>query len=151
MENLSRRAEDYLRGIYDILERKGYARIKDVSKELGIQPATATEMVRKLDSIGLVIYEKYGGVMLTPRGKEAAKAVCERHETFRRFLEIILVPEDIALKDAHVFEHQLDPETITQFTRFVEFISQAPEHPRFVGRWLEQFKEYCKKGTATHK
>ena len=150
-EDLSRRAEDYLRGIHDILERKGYARIKDVSKELGVQPATATEMMRKLDSTGLVIYEKYGGVMLTPRGKEVAKAVSERRETFRRFLEIILVPKDIALKDAHVFEHQLDPKTILQFTRFVEFIDQAPDHPRFVGRWLEQFKDYCEKETATHK
>ena len=147
-ENLSRRTEDYLRGIHDILERKGYARIKDVSMELGVKPATATEMVRKLDGMRLVIYEKYGGVMLSPKGKEVAKAVSERRETFRRFLEIILVPKDIALKDAHVFEHQLDPKTILQFTRFVEFISQAPEYPRFVGRWLEQFKDYCEKEPA---
>ena len=150
-EDLSRRTEDYLRGIHDILERRGYARIKDISKELGVQPATATEMARKLDSMGLVIYEKYGGVMLSPEGKEVAKTISERHETFRRFLEIILVPKDIALKDAHVFEHQLDPKTILQFTRFVEFISQAPEHPRFVGRWLEQFKEYCKRENAMYK
>ena len=78
-EYLSRRAEDYLRGIYDILERKGYARIKDVSKELSVQPSTATEMVRKLDSYGSLIYEKYGGVMLSSQGKEVAKAVSERH------------------------------------------------------------------------
>ena len=89
--------------------------------------------------------------MLSSQGKQVAKAVSERHETFRRFLEIILVPKDIALKDAHIFEHQLDPETITQFTRFVEFISQAPEHPRFFRRWLEQFKEYCQKETVTYK
>ena len=149
-DGLSRRTEDYLRGIHDILERKGYARIKDITRELGVQPATATEMMRKLDRKGFIIYEKYGGVTLTPRGEEMAKAVSERHETFRRFLEIILVPKDIALKDAHVFEHQLDPKTILQFTKFVEFISQAPEHPRFVGRWLEQFKDYCEK-EATHK
>jgi DtxR family Mn-dependent transcriptional regulator len=148
-KDLSRRNEDYLRGIHDILKRKGYARIKDISRELDVKPASATEMARKLDSIGLVTYEKYGGVMLTPRGKEVAKAICERHDTFRKFLEIILVPENIALKDAHVFEHQLDPKTIMQFTKFVEFISQAPEHPRFVGRWLEQFKEYCDKEPAT--
>ena len=146
-EPLSRRAEDYLRGIHDITERKGYARIKDVSKELGVKPSTASEMMRKLDSKGLINYEKYSGITLTIRGKEISEAISERHETFRRFLEIILVPKDIALKDAHVFEHQLDPKTIIQFTRFVEFISQ--KRPRFIGRWLDQFKKYCK-SEATH-
>lgn len=145
---ISGRAEDYLRGVYSIVERKGYARIKDISAELGVQPSTATEMMKKLDRRGLVVYENYSGVTLTPRGEEVARAIDKRHETFRRFLEIILVPKDIALKDAHVLEHQLDPRTILQFTRFVEFISRAPERPRFVGRWLEQFKSYCEREAA---
>ena len=60
-----------------------------------------------------------------------------------KFLEIILVPRDIALKDAHLLEHQLDPRTVLQFTRFMEFISSAPDHPRFMKRWLEQFRRHC--------
>lgn len=148
-EALSGRAEDYLRGVYEIVERKGYARIKDIARELGVQPSTVVEMIKKLDHRGLVVYEKYGSVTLTPRGKEIARAIRERHETFKKFLEIILVPKDIALKDAHVLEHQLDPKTILQFARFVEFIASAPKHPRFVGRWLEQFKSYCEKETAS--
>jgi DtxR family Mn-dependent transcriptional regulator len=69
-----------------------------------------------------------------------------RHNTFRRFLEIILVPEDVAAKDAHVLEHRLDPKTIWQFSRFVDFITQATatDRPKFVGRWIEQFRKYCK-------
>ncbi|PDM26717.1 metal-dependent transcriptional regulator [Candidatus Bathyarchaeota archaeon] len=142
---VSRRSEDYLRGIYEITRRKAFARIKDIAKELGVRPSTAVEMVRKLHREGFVVYEKYGGVTLTPRGKEIAEAVKERHETFRKLLEILLVPEDIALKDSHVLEHQLDPKTIQQFTRFVRFISEAPERPKFVKRWIEQFREYCRR------
>jgi len=144
-EALSRRSEDYLRGLYEIIERKGYARIKDIARELGVQPSSAVEMMRKLDGKGLVVYEKHGAVTLTPEGEELARAVRERHETFKKFLEIILVPEDIALKDAHVLEHRLDPKTILQLTRFVEFITSAPTHPRFVRRWMEQFRSYCEK------
>ena len=59
--NLSRRAEDYLRGVYAIVERKGYARIKDIAEELDVQPSTTSEMMRKLDKEGLLVYEKYGG------------------------------------------------------------------------------------------
>ena len=142
---LSRRAEDYLRSIYEVIERKGFARIKDIAKELGLKPSTVVEMVRKLHKSGFVRYEKYGGVTLTPRGREIAEAIKERHDIFKKFLELILVPEDVALKDSHVLEHQLDPKTILQFTRFVKFITESSERPRFVGRWMEQFKEYCRR------
>jgi len=142
---LSGRAEDYLRGIHSIVKQKGYARIKDIAKELGVQPSSVSEMMRNLHHKGLVVYEKYGGVTLTPKGEEIAKVIAKRRETFVRFLEIILVPNDIAQKDAHILEHQLDPKTILQFTRFVRFIDRASEHPRFVRRWLEQFRDYCEK------
>lgn len=144
-EALTGRTEDYLRGIHEIIERKGYARIKDIVKELDVRPSTVVEMMKKLDQMGLVAYEKYGSITLTPQGKEIAKAVRERHETFKNFLEIILVPKDVALKDAHVLEHRLDPKTILQFARFVEFITSAPKHPKFVGKWMEQFRRYCEK------
>lgn len=149
-EALSGRSEDYLRGVYEIIERKGYARIKDVAKELSVQPSSAVEMMKKLDHHGLVVYEKYGGVTLTPEGKEIARVVRQRHDTFKKFLEIILVPRSIALKDAHVLEHQLDPKTILQFTRFVEFITSAQKYPKFVGRWVEQFRKYCQEKTMSN-
>ncbi len=149
-EALSGRSEDYLKGLFEIIERKGYARIRDVARELGVQPSSAVEMMKKLDRNGLVVYEKYGGVTLTSEGEEIARAVRERHETFKKFLEIILVPKDIALKDAHVLEHRLDPKTILQLTRFVEFITSATEHPKFVSRWIEQFRSYCEKENRQH-
>ena len=142
---LSRRMEDYLRSIYEIVERKGFARIKDIAKDLDLKPSTVVEMVRKLHRDGFVHYEKYGGVTLTPRGREIAKAIKERHDVFKKFLELLLVPEDIALKDSHILEHQLDPKTVLQFTRFVKFITEASERPRFIGRWIEQFREYCRR------
>jgi len=143
----SGRAEDYLRAIYEIIERKGHARTKDISEELNVRQPTVVEMMKKLHNRGLVVYEKYGGVSLTPRGNDIAEAIKKRRQTFEKFLEIILVPEDIASKDVHVLEHSLHPKTILQFARFVGFITHASAtgHPKFVGRWIEQFKEYCKK------
>ncbi len=149
-ESVSGRVEDYLRAVYEIIEQKGYARIKDISRELGVRPSSVVEMMRKLHDRGFVIYEKYGGITLTSQGREVAEAVEMRHNTFKKFLEIILVPEDIAAKDAHVLEHRLDSKTILQFTRFVEFITRATatDHPRFIGRWMEQFRKYCEKREA---
>jgi DtxR family Mn-dependent transcriptional regulator len=145
--SLSRKVEDYLRIVYEIVETKGYARIRDISRALEVKPSTVVEMMRKLHEQGLVVYEKYGGITLTSRGKEIAEVVKRRHDTFKKFLEILLVPEDVATKDAHILEHQLDPKTILQFTRFVEFISQAMEtdHPVFIKRWVEEFRKYCER------
>ncbi len=147
LQSVSRRVEDYLKAVYVIIQQKGYARIKDVSRELGVRPSTVVEMMRKLHNKQLVVYEKYGGITLTPQGREIGEAVKIRHDTFKKFLEIILVPKDIAVKDAHLLEHRLDPRTILQFTRFVEFITMADaiDHPKFIGRWMEQFRKYCEK------
>ena len=142
MGEISRRAEDYLRCIYEIVERKGFARVKDISSNLDVKPSSVVEMVKKLHKMGLVHYEKYGGIRLTKKGMEIAKAIKKRHETFRKFLEIILVPEDIALRDAHVLEHMLHPKTVLQFSRFVEFITGF-ERPRSIRRWREEFRKYC--------
>ena len=143
----SGRAEDYLRAIYVIIQRKGYARTKDISKELGVQQPTVVEMMKKLHNRGFVIYEKYGDISLTPQGKDIVEVVKKRHDTFQKFLKLISVPEDIASKDADVLEHLLHPETILQFERFVDFISHASVtgHPKFVERWMEQFRGYCEK------
>jgi DtxR family Mn-dependent transcriptional regulator len=143
----SGRAEDYLRAIYEIIQQKGYARTKDISKELNVQQPTVVEMMKKLHNRGFVVYEKYGGVSLTPRGRDIAEAVKKRYHTFEKFLELVLVPEDIASKDAHLLEHSLHPKTILQFTRFVAFITHASVtgRPEFVARWMEQFEEYCEK------
>ena len=142
---ISSKAEDYLRAIYEIVARKGFVRIKDLARELEVKPPTVVEMMKKLNAEKLVIYEKYGGITLTDRGREIAKIIEKRHETFREFLEILLVPKDIALKDAHILEHQLHSKTILQFSRFVDFISEHSERPMFIKRWLEEFKKYCER------
>ena len=136
---ISGRAEDYLRSIYEIVERKGVARVKDIAYELNVKPSSVVEMMKKLQEMKLIIYERYDGIRLTEKGREIAKVIKKRHETFRKFLEIILVPKGIALRDAHILEHKLHPKTILQFSRFVEFITSYPYHRR----WMEEFKKYC--------
>ncbi|MCW4034888.1 MAG: metal-dependent transcriptional regulator [Candidatus Bathyarchaeota archaeon] len=150
-DRISSKAEDYLRAIYEIIAQKGFARIKDVARELEVKPPTVVEMMKKLDAKGLVVYEKYGGITLTPKGTAIAELVEKRHETFRKFLEILLVPKDMALKDAHILEHELHSQTIMQFSRFVDFITKHSERPMFIKRWLDEFKKYCEHAESERK
>lgn len=145
---ISGKAEDYLRAIYEIVAQKGFARIKDIAREVKVKPPTVVEMMKKLDAKELVVYEKYGGVTLTDRGRDIAEIIEKRHETFRELLEILLVPKDIALRDAHILEHELHSKTILQFSRFVDFITSYSKRPMFMKRWLEEFKKYCERREA---
>ncbi|MCK4637383.1 MAG: metal-dependent transcriptional regulator, partial [Methanomicrobia archaeon] len=116
---LSRKTEDYLEAIYNIIEKKGYARVKDIASELKVSSPSVTEMMRKLNERGFIVYEKYSGITLTDNGRKIAEGVKKRHVIFEGFLEIILVPGDVASEDACTMEHHLDPKTIEQFSKFV--------------------------------
>lgn len=139
---LSRKAEDYLEAILNIAERKGHTRTKDIAFALDIKPPSVVEMLKRLNDMGLVEYRKYEGVKLTPKGRDIARVVKDRHETIRAFLEIIKVPKKIANKDACIIEHEVEPETIGQLKSFVQFVQSAPDYPQ----WLEHFETFCETG-----
>jgi DtxR family transcriptional regulator, Mn-dependent transcriptional regulator len=50
--------EDYLKVITSIIEEKGYAKVKDVAKELKLGPSTVIGMFKKLDKKDYINYEK---------------------------------------------------------------------------------------------
>ena len=86
---ITERAEDYLRTIHKIIDQQGFAKTGDIASELDIKPASVVEMLHKLQKLNLVIHEKYGEVKLTKKGLFIAEAIRKRHNTFRKFLEII--------------------------------------------------------------
>lgn len=127
---LTDREEDYLRALLDIITTKGYAKVRDISTNLKVSPASVVGMMKKLSHKKLVNYIKYEGITLTEEGKTNAEAISKRHKTFREFLRIINVPDDVAEKDAHILEHHLDPRTINQFSKFVDIINNPENHSK---------------------
>jgi DtxR family transcriptional regulator, Mn-dependent transcriptional regulator len=57
---------------------------------LGVAPGTATTMVKTLAESGLVEYEPYSGVALTPAGEKLAALVLRRHRLIELFLVQVL-------------------------------------------------------------
>ena len=141
---LTDREEDYLRAIYEVTTNKGYARIKDIAVKVKVTPASAVEMMKKLREKQLVHYEKYEAVTLTEDGMQHAEAISRRHDTFREFLKIINVPDDVAEKDAHILEHYLDAKTINQFTRFVDLVNNPDQDLKLVSVYREIISDLIK-------
>jgi DtxR family Mn-dependent transcriptional regulator len=61
-----------------------------IASALGVVPGTATTMVKALSESGLVHYEPYMGVRLTPAGEKLAVLVLRRHRLIELFLVQIL-------------------------------------------------------------
>jgi DtxR family transcriptional regulator, Mn-dependent transcriptional regulator len=57
-----------------------------LASALGVVPGTATTMVKALSESGLVRYEPYSGVRLTPAGEKLAARVLRRHRLIELFL-----------------------------------------------------------------
>ena len=119
--------DDYLEQILRLIEEKGYARAIDISKNLNISQASVTNMLRRLDTEGLVIHEKYRGTTLTEEGHRIAKAIIDRHEALTRFLRLFDIAEDTIYKDVEGMEHHISRPTLKVIRAVADALEAHPE------------------------
>lgn len=119
--------DDYLEQILHLIEAKGYARAVDISKGLGISQASVTNMLRRLDSEGLVKHEKYRGTVLTEEGHRIARAIIERHETLTRFLRLFQIQENTIYRDVEGMEHHISRPTLAVIRAIADTLEANPE------------------------
>lgn len=119
--------EDYIEQIYMLIEDKGYARVSDIAEALAVHPSSVTKMVQKLDKDEYLIYEKYRGLILTPKGKKIGKRLVYRHELLEQFLRIIGVDEEKIYDDVEGIEHHLSWNSIDRIGDLVQFFEENDE------------------------
>lgn len=119
--------EDYLERIYLLIDEKGYARVSDIAEYLEVHPSSVTKMVQKLDQGKYLVYEKYRGLVLTPKGKKIGKRLVDRHELLEEFLRIIGVREELIYQDVEGIEHHLSWNTITCLEYLVDYFQEDPQ------------------------
>lgn len=113
--------EDYIEQIYILIEEKGYARVSDIAEALSVHPSSVTKMVQKLDKDEYLIYEKYRGLILTPKGKKIGKRLVYRHELLEQFMRLIGVDEEKIYNDVEGIEHHLSWNAIDRIGDLVQF------------------------------
>ena len=119
--------EDHIEQIYLLIEQKGYARVSDIAEALSVLPSSVTKMVQKLDKDGYLVYEKYRGLTLTPKGDKLGKRLVQRHELLERFLRLIGVDEDKIYDDVEGIEHHLSWNSIERIGDLVQLMEEKPE------------------------
>jgi Mn-dependent DtxR family transcriptional regulator len=116
--------EDYIEQIFILIEQKGYARVVDIAEALSVHPSSVTKMVQKLDKDQFVVYEKYRGLVLTPKGYKTGKRLVYRHELLEQLLKVIGVKEENIYNDVEGIEHHLSWDAIDRIGDLVQFFDE---------------------------
>ena len=84
-------AENYAKAIYELQEKDARpVGTTEVAKRLGVTPASASGMLKRLAEEGVVEYQPYQGARLTPDGERIALEMIRHHRLIELFLAEVL-------------------------------------------------------------
>jgi DtxR family Mn-dependent transcriptional regulator len=142
MQVLSYTEENYLKGIFKLtieLDDKAEAGTNEIANHLGIKPASANDMLKKLKDKKLIQYERYGKSSLTKEGKKLAVEIVRKHRLWESFLfEKLAFNWDEVHEVAEQLEHIQSKKLIDKLDQFLNYPSTDPHGdpiPNEKGEW----------------
>jgi DtxR family Mn-dependent transcriptional regulator len=104
--------QDYTKAIYSLHGRSDEpVSTSALAERLDVSAASASAMVKRLESLGLVRREPYHGVELTQAGKRVALEVIRHHRLLELYLaEALGMSWDRVHEEAEKLEHAISPE-----------------------------------------
>lgn len=134
IERLSAKLEDYLETILRLSETRRGARTGDIAQALNVQPSTVSSALKSLKDQGLLDYEPYGAVDLTPKGRRVAEDISGRHVSLRRFfMDVLSLDAEEAELAACGMEHDATPRVVDRLGLLGDFFRQ---HPEVMEKWV---------------
>ncbi|TCD04033.1 metal-dependent transcriptional regulator [Pedobacter psychroterrae] len=125
---LSYTEENYLKALLKLSfqnEDKPEAGTNEMAAYLGVKPATATDMLKKLKEKNLVSYQKYGKILLTDIGRKSGIAILRKHRLWETFLYEKL---DFSWDEVHEVAEQLEH---IQSAKLVDKLEEFLDFPEF--------------------
>lgn len=126
MPKWSKSIEDYLKHIY-LQSEQGTQKVggQQLAKRMSVSHASVTAMLKRLSDFGLVVYEPYQGVALTPQGEQIALEVVRHHRLIESYLtEVLGMSWDEVHDEAEILEHHISE-------RVEELMAAKLGNPRF--------------------
>jgi DtxR family transcriptional regulator, Mn-dependent transcriptional regulator len=109
---ISDAVQDYSKAIWSLAQRSTQpVSTSAIAERLEVSPASASAMVKRLESMGLATREPYHGVRLTRAGERVALEVLRHHRLLELYLaEALGMSWDRVHEEAEVLEHAISPE-----------------------------------------
>jgi len=124
---LSESLEDYVEVIYQLVEEKKVARVRDIAARRGVSMSSVVGALRRLSAADLILYHAREFVVMTKAGEELARLLLARHELLTRFfVDILGVDATRGEDEACSLEHLLSPATMRRLRRFSGYVNHYP-------------------------
>ena len=128
----------YLVTLRDLKSLRGYARVSDVAKELGVAKGTVSVQMRHLKEKGYVTEDDNRHLLLTESGDNVARQVVYNRATIIQFLDKVLhVDPKQAEVDACKIEHLLSPKTGHQILALMQLLLSDDPSAKSLRKRLE--------------
>ena len=112
--------EMYLETIYILSLTSSAVRSVDVGEYMGYSKPSVSRAIGLLKRDGLVQTDELGYLQLTPKGREQAKGIYERHTVLTRLFIDLGVDEKTAAEDACRIEHYISETTFEAIKAHIE-------------------------------
>ncbi len=124
---LSDSIQDYLREIYKQGAASDRVTTTALARGMGVSPASASAMVKKLAALSLVVHAPYRGVSLTADGEQVALEVIRHHRLLELYLAQTLgIHVDEVHDEADRLEHVLSEELESRIDEALGFPTHDP-------------------------
>jgi len=125
---VSENIEEYLECIWELTQDGTPARTTDIAKKMKVSPASVTEMMQRLDSLGYITYEKYKGVTLTESGNKIGETIKRKHRLLERFLvDVLGIDKEKSHDEACRLEHMLSDESERRISEMMNHPTTCPD------------------------
>jgi DtxR family Mn-dependent transcriptional regulator len=143
---LSKTEQDYVKVIYDLSQRaeNELVSLKQLGSQLDVSAPSVTEMAKRIEKKGLVEYQSYKGVKLTPIGNEQALFILKAHRVWEYFLlDVLNYQEEDVHREAEALEHAVSPQLIERLYKYLGKPATCPHGRKIPEKifWYEQTRE----------
>jgi DtxR family transcriptional regulator, Mn-dependent transcriptional regulator len=121
--SLTSAEEDYIKSIFKLAERESkLVHTNAIAKQMDTTAASVTDMIKKLSQKGIVHYQKYYGVTLSPQGQRVATMILRRNRLWEVFLvNKLRFPWYQVEKIANHLEHIQEPDLIERLDAYLDY------------------------------
>ena len=119
--------ENHIKAIFHLQEANGIVTTNELAAALHTRPASVTDMLKKLKTQKLLLYERYKGFKLTSEGRKVALQIIRKHRLWEYFLvNKLQFGWDEVHEIAEELEHVTSKKLVDRLDEFLEFPATDP-------------------------
>ncbi len=119
--------ENHLKAIYHLQSEQSLVTTNELAAALQTKPASITDMLKKLQTQKLLIYERYKGFRLNNEGKKVAVQIIRKHRLWEYFLvKKLQFGWDEVHEMAEELEHLTSKKLVDRLDAFLDFPDTDP-------------------------